>query len=166
MAKKELKPPSEEFLESLRHSGSLVISCEFCDRTYFATWAESDYDEEEELVELREQAKKEPDKYVEWGDVSSISWGTLDDKQYVLDCPCNGARKWEEWILRHRWTIAEYFKSRAMKLKEEAEREVNLSEGLSEMSESIDEFSKILKEVRASKITFPAKQGQRKVKTK
>ena len=166
MTEKKLKPPSEEFLQAVQHAGSLVISCEFCDRTYFATWCENDYDDEEELEELREQAKKEPDKYIEWGDVSSISWGTVDGKQYVLDCPCNGARKYEDWILRHRWIIAEYFKSRATKLKEEAEREVNLSEGLVGMSESIDEFSKILKEAKASKIDFPTKQGQRKVKIK
>jgi len=33
--RKIISEPSEEFLEAICHSGSLVIDCEFCGRTHF-----------------------------------------------------------------------------------------------------------------------------------
>lgn len=160
---KPLKPPSKEFTDAIRHTGSLVITYEFCGRTYFCTWGHGDY-EKGELEELMKQAEKEPDKYIEIFDDDAASWGHIDDKQFVINCPCNGARKYEDWILKHRWIIAEYFKNRAERLKKDLEREVGISEAISELSVSIDEFDNLLKEAKASKIDFPVKQGQRKVK--
>ena len=160
---KPLKPPSKEFIDAIRHAGSLVITCEFCDRTYFCTWGNGDY-EEGELEELRKQAEKDPDKYIEIHDDDATSWGHIDGKQFVINCPCNSARKYEDWILDHRWVIAEYFKNRAKRLKKDLEREVGISEAISELSESIDGFSELIKEAKASKIDFPTRQGQRKVK--
>ena len=160
---KPLKPPSKEFVDAIRHAGSLVITCEFCDRTYFCTWGNGDY-EEGELEELREQAKKEPDKYIEVTDDDAASWGYIDGRQFVVGCPCNSARKYEDWILSHRYGIAAYFKNRAQRLKRDLEQEVGISEAVYELSESIDEFEKLLKAVKTTRKDFPIKQGQRKVR--
>ena len=165
MSKKQkpLKSPSKEFTDAIRHAGSLVITCEFCGRTYFCTWGHGDY-EKGELEELKKQAEEEPDKYIEVFDDDAASWGHIDGKQFVIGCPCNGARKYEDWILSHRYIIAEYFKYRAQRLKKELEQQVGLSEAIYELSESFNEFDKLLKAVKATRKDFPTKQGQRKVR--
>lgn len=159
------KPPSKEFEDSIRHAGSLVTTCEFCGRTYFCTWEHGDY-EKGELEELRTLAKKEPNKYIEITDANAQSWGYIDGKQFVIGCPCNSARKYEDWILEHRYLIADYFKDRAERLKKKLEHEVGISEAINELSKNLDKFSKCIKEAKASKMDFPSKQGQRKVKAR
>ena len=84
---------------------------------------------EKDWQELLDRAEKNPDKYVYhggWGD-EYISWGYLDGKQVVADCPCHGARRYEDWILGHRYMISEYFKTMAKKWIEDAKRVCDLA---------------------------------------
>jgi hypothetical protein len=109
--KEEGHAPSEEFMRALTHTGSMVILCEHCHRTHFATSSDNWY-EEGELEDLREKARRDPAKYVERGDCDSISWGTIEGKQTVWGCPCNTAGVYEVWIWNHRFLITDYLTAR------------------------------------------------------
>ena len=123
------KAPSEEFLYAFTHAGTGVIQCGFCHRTHFVSNPRS-YDwDEGEYEELERGAKESPDKFVVH-EASSIRWGMLDGIQYVSDCPCNGAGKYEQFILAHRHDIAQYLKARAEKHLKDAQRDSDLVKSL------------------------------------
>lgn len=50
---------SDEFYHAFCHSGSLVISCQYCGRTFFGDYGGY----EGELEQLEAKAKATPDKY-------------------------------------------------------------------------------------------------------
>ncbi len=113
---------SEEFWRSFISAGSLVIDCEYCGKTYFATWKENIY-EEGELEELRAKAEENPEKYHEWSDADTISWGILNGKQVVYECCNDEVAKYEQFIWNHRYSIASYLKVRTDKMVEKAKME-------------------------------------------
>lgn len=119
MASEKFKPPSDEFMRAVISSGSPTIMCEFCGRVHFAT-LESYLYEEGELEDLLAKAKENPDKYIEDASSDSIPWGRLDGGQAVWGCPCNKPRKYEDFIVRHRWIIEAFLTARSRKLEEEA----------------------------------------------
>jgi hypothetical protein len=114
------QPPSEKFWDSVIDSGSIVITCGFCDRTHFVS--DGAYDEGE-LEELREKAEKYPDKYIENAMADSIRWGYIGGKQAVYECPCNEARKYEDFIWAHRHLIVKYLRGRTDAQLAEAKRD-------------------------------------------
>jgi len=124
------KPPSDEFMEALISGGSIVTECELCGRVHFATWDDGADWEEGELEELRANADKEPDRYIEDATCSSISWGYLDGQQAVWGCPCNIARKYEDWIWGHRELVTSYLRKRIRDQKRDAEMEETRMEGV------------------------------------
>ena len=105
-------PPSEQFELAFRGSGSLVVNCEFCGRVHFADSVYAGDWESEELENLRKDATENPDQYIGW-EYDSVTWGYLNGQQYVHGCPCNEARRYEEFIWSHRFGIAEYLKLRS-----------------------------------------------------
>jgi hypothetical protein len=126
------QPPSDEFMEAVVSGGSIVIECELCERVHFATWDDGAGWEEGELEGLRANAEKKPDKYIEDATCSSISWGYLNNQQVVWGCPCNLAKKIEDWVWGHRRIISAYFKKRITNQKRDAEMEEELFEGVAE----------------------------------
>jgi hypothetical protein len=133
-------PPSDEFMEAVVDGGSIVTECELCGRVHFATYDGGGDFEEGELEDLRKQADKEPDRYLEEGRYSSISFGYIDGKQAVWGCPCNLAKKYEDWIWGHRRTIIAYLKKRIINEKRDAEMEEELFKGI------VDSAAKLLVE--------------------
>lgn len=123
---KKLKETSETFWDAIIHSSSLVILCEFCGRVHFATWSEGDYDDGEELTDLKKRAKINPDRYIEDHEYSSIRWGYLDGKQIVYRCKCNSAARFENWIWDHRRLISDYLSARVKELEKKLEEEKEL----------------------------------------
>lgn len=134
---KNLKEPSEEFKRAYCDSGSVDVSCEACGRYHFSVGARDsyyeDYDDEAEAErdweELLKRAITDPDEYVyhnEYGD-DYISWGYLDGLQIVADCPCNRARRYEDWLWRHRYIITSYLKAMARRWIEEAKDVADLA---------------------------------------
>lgn len=117
--------PSEEFQRALSNMSSLVVFCQFCERTHYSS-GEGDF-EEGELEELEKNREKNPDKYIDHGNHYS-DWGFLDGKQYVVDCKCNKARPYENFIWEHRRLIARYLKARSKREIEDAQRNFNLAE--------------------------------------
>jgi len=117
------KPPSELFERVIINAGSLVIDCELCGRTHFATMESGIYGEGE-LEELLEKAKNNPEKYIQDPSYDMISWGTIDGKQAVIGCPCNGLRKYEDFIWHNRTVILEYLERRTAETLKRAKRDV------------------------------------------
>lgn len=130
MSKQE--PPSEEFWDAVISAGSIVVNCEFCDRVHFVSEGEFD---EGELEGLREKAKKHPEKYIENGTTDSIRWGYIDGKQAVYDCPCNGARRFEDFIWNHRQMVVSYLTRRSEDRLKRAKDEVASIKKLEKMKD-------------------------------
>jgi len=128
----KLEKASEVFWDAIINAGSLVITCEFCGRTYFGSYSEGWYDEGE-LEDLRASAKKEPDKYIELYDTDSISWGYIDGRQAVYSCACNNVVKYENWIWQHRHLISQYLNKRVKKMKEDLKAEQYVTSQLKEV---------------------------------
>lgn len=114
-------PPSEEFLGALSRSGSVLITCEFCGRTHYGDGTNM---EPGELELLRRKMAARPDKYIQHADRDVVSWSKIDGKQFVLDCPCNGARGYEDFIWSNRRMIAGYLTARAERQAREAQTDV------------------------------------------
>jgi hypothetical protein len=91
--------------------------CQLCGRVHFATAEDAIGYAEGELEGLRQAAEKEPDKYVEDAFSTGISWGYIDGKTAVVDCPCNGLYKYERWILNHVDVISRFLRSHARNLQ-------------------------------------------------
>ena len=126
---KELPPPSEEFELAFRDAGSGSIECGFCGRMHFVSDS-SEFDwEEGEYEKLEAGERKNPDRYISHVE-SSVEWGHLDGKQYVLGCPCNVASRYERFIVSHRRSIVSFLKARAKKLSRESQSESALVEEL------------------------------------
>ncbi len=115
------KKPSEEFLESVIHCGSTDISCEFCGRYHFTP----DFQNQEGGEKYEEYSKKAELKpggeFVEH-DEDMVSWGMLDGKQYVVDCPCHAGVAYEQLFWKHLELISGYSIKRAVQMKQHAER--------------------------------------------
>ena len=118
---------SEHFWDALIDAGSLVVECEFCGRLHFAH--EGDY-EAGELERLEANAKKTPDKYVEHFDRDVVSWGYLDGKQAVYNCPCESLVRWEQFIWNERDMILKYYKARMKTNSKNAQADLEKINGL------------------------------------
>ena len=136
-SKKKFEPPSDMFMEAVTDAGSISINCELCGRTHFATCDDNVDFDEGELESLRAKAAENPDKYMEDATVSMISWGYIDNQQVVHGCPCNIARRYEDWIWQHRCLITSYMKNRIRSQKREAEWEENGMEGIVESASEL-----------------------------
>lgn len=112
--KKKPAKPSEEFERAITISGGCVVTCEFCQRTYFEPGGGWDW-EKGELESLRANAEKEPDKFIECD--YSICDGPLDGKTYVVGCKCQAAGVYERWIWSHRHIFERYFAAMLKKRK-------------------------------------------------
>jgi hypothetical protein len=117
--------PSEAFIGAVVHSGSMVINCEFCGRVHFGNGLGMDGGE---LQALLTKAKAQPEKYHQHADVDMVSWGSIDGKQFVADCPCNGARRLEDFIWQHRRLIASYLAARSRAQLDAAKRDKEIAE--------------------------------------
>lgn len=110
---------SEMFMDLVCDQGTPSADCELCGRTHFASGQGSCYDVEE-IERCQRAADKEPEKWCEHHE-DGISFGFIDGKQVVFDCPCNKLRRYEDFIWRHRDLIVSYLQRRGeAELKEAA----------------------------------------------
>jgi len=129
--KREWPPPSDDFMDAVTSGGSIVADCELCGRTVFEDDERAGDWELGELERLRENADKEPDKYVGFTD-RSVGTGHIDGKQVVTNCLCNGLRRFENFIWSHRHIIADYVAKRARRIAESACHDEGQAEFLKE----------------------------------
>ena len=105
MVKDHPEKPSEIFEEAFRGGfGGCSMVCE-CGRVCFDYYNHYDWNQGE-LEELQKKAADNPKKYVPL-DYSCCAL-CIDGKTFVMGCPCNGARKYEDWIRRHAERLAEF----------------------------------------------------------
>lgn len=137
--------PSEEFLTAFREGTSgVVVRCDFCGRTYFATGDGGDF-EKGELEDLRAKAEKEPDKYIE---VDYFTERVLVDRMYyAMGCKCNKVRRYEDWIWSNRRSILAYIKARMEKRLKAAVEDMEIAKGTltaAKLSEDGEEDERLL----------------------
>lgn len=115
---KKLEPCTPEFEDAFRDGfGGCRMTCD-CGRECFDVANTYDWGEGE-LEGLKVRADKEPDKYVPLD--YSCSGLTVNGKTFVLGCPCNGARRYQDWIDQHDVKLARYLNARCRLLTEQAE---------------------------------------------
>ncbi len=118
-------PLSTAFEDAFRHGGALVTECEFCGRTHFTENTHAGDWEEGELESLQEAAKKEPDKYEAYFGEGYVSYGYVNGRQFVLDCPCleEKVKPFEVFLWTHRRGIMQYLQQRTERALKEAEED-------------------------------------------
>lgn len=123
MAKKD-SFASEEFWDSLIFGNSTDIECELCGRVHYSTELEK-ISEEGEFEGFEKKRKENPDKYILYSE--NIHWGYIGNKVAVYNCPCNNAKKYENFILNNRQLISEYLTKVSQKRLNDAQRDVQIA---------------------------------------
>jgi len=129
-------PPnaSKEFWDALISASSLVVECEFCERTHYCINEYSGDYSEGELEELKIKERENPDKYVSHDDL--VPWGYLDGKQMVYDCSCNSAGEYEELFWNNRYFIPKYFEKKAKSLNKQSIIENKIAQSVGESGDT------------------------------
>jgi len=126
----DLKEPSEAFEEAFsNHHGTTSATCELCGRTVFTADLEHSGDDEH-WEECMAGLQNEPDKYV-FVNYNAVLLGSINSKQVVIGCPCNGLRRYEDFIWQERRGISEYM---AKRLEMAEQTLVKLREQVSDIS--------------------------------
>jgi hypothetical protein len=119
--------PSEMFVEALKGGGSSSIYCA-CGRMHYAPSNLYDSDDEDDYTNMLNDAlaeqKKDPDGVVINYEDDFIYCKDIDGNTFVVDCPCNGLRKYEDFIWNNRDSIRDYLKVRIAQEALWAEQEV------------------------------------------
>jgi len=97
------EPPSGEFLDSLDLFGQTTMDCDFCGRRYVALRDSTD----EEIADWERVAKKDKSVVLDYA-VEGFEGTVLDDRTFVVGCPCNSAVRYENFIWEHRKLITDY----------------------------------------------------------
>lgn len=84
--------------------------------------------DEGEYEEYCAKVKTNPAKYREDPENDSIAVGEFGGCTVVWGCPCNGVRKYEDFIWSHRHVIIDYLKRRAKLDLAEAKSNAELME--------------------------------------
>lgn len=112
------KPPSECFEQAFSDSCSGCVRDCACGRTVFDNANQWDW-EDGELEHLERMAKSKPERYtaVDY----SVATMTIHGEEWVMGCPCNGVRKWQEFLDQHADQAAKYLNERVKQLRAKAE---------------------------------------------
>lgn len=103
--------PSLEMERAFTSGGGLTMQC-VCGRVHFHGDERAGDWEEGELERLREKSKTDADTIS-----SGASYADCNGQTFVIDCPCNGLRKYEDFLWQHRRQIAGYLSTRSATLK-------------------------------------------------
>ena len=124
------KKPSKMFLKTLWGGGSSSVYCN-CGRQHYAPRNLEDSYEERDypimLADILEEQKQNTDGVIINHEDDFIYTKDIDNKTFVIDCPCNGLRRYEEWIWNHREIIRDYLKVRVEQEARWAEQELILN---------------------------------------
>ena len=119
--------PSQMFVDALRGGGASCVHCN-CGRTHYAPSNLYDSDDEDDYTNALNDAlaeqKKNPEGVVINYEDDFIFAKDIDGKTFVVDCPCNGLTKYENFIWANRDSVREYLKVRVAQEALWAEQEV------------------------------------------
>jgi hypothetical protein len=121
-------PPSEEFWSAFTSAGTPVATCGFCGRVTIGLGGR-DLDHDEYLAYC-EKIRTRPEEYREDSFNDSIGTGELAGRILVYGCPCNEARRYEDFLWSHRLQILDYIKRRTARERREAEHNALAVEAL------------------------------------
>ena len=119
--------PSQMFIKSLKGGGSSSIYCN-CGRMHYAPGNLANSDDEDDYQNMVDCAlaeqKKDPNGVVINYEDDFIFCKDIDGRTFVVDCPCNGLRKYEDFIWASRDAIREYLQIRVEQEARWTEQEV------------------------------------------
>lgn len=87
--------PSKVFLELLVGGTTAHGLCEFCDRDHFFDAPAFEWDDAE-YENLIAEHSRDPEATVKHN--THVRIVRVEGKQAVVGCPCNGLRRYEDWI--------------------------------------------------------------------
>jgi len=131
--------PSDMFIDSLSGFGvgSDNLECGWCGREHLCPDTDyNHYDDDECSAEeskfryrqyCEEEHKKRPDEVVLHYEVDGINAREMNGIMFVLDCPCNGLYRYENFIWTHKDTIRNYLKVRIETEHRWAEEQLTLN---------------------------------------
>jgi hypothetical protein len=126
--RKDDTKPSDMFVNALSGFGigSSDLTCGWCNRLHLCPDASCYQDEEDGSWKeyCYEEYTKNPDGVVLHPDYDAVSGQEINSIMFVLDCPCNGLHRYENFIWEHRDTIRNYLKVRIEQEAEWAEQEL------------------------------------------
>lgn len=122
------KEASEIFRKSLQSCGSYEIHCN-CGREHVCPDSSSliDYDghhRDQYLQYVTGNKEKDPHGIIIHYNKDYVRGYDIDGKAFVEDCPCNGLRRYEDWIWKNRDSIRSYLKDRIKQEYDWAEQEL------------------------------------------
>lgn len=126
------KTPSEIFVDSLPGGGSHYMTCGYCGRDHYCPDSSSIYrgDDEDDkgdyeyyLQEALWAQKEDPDGVIIHYDEDFVAAKDLAGITFVLECPCNGLAKYEDFVWNNRNVIRRYLQDRIEHEYELAEAE-------------------------------------------
>ena len=120
---------SEWIKDAICDAGTPVATCDFCNRTHFATGGL----DEAEAEAYEEQRQATPTRYVPHGDRDGLSIGHIEGKCYVWNCGCPASEdrlaRIEAFLWGNQTVITRYYRRRIQAMKDEAAaREAMVSE--------------------------------------
>jgi hypothetical protein len=122
-------PPSEMFIDSISTFGvgSAELECGWCGRLHLCPGSDCSYDVDNWKSYCDEENKKGPDKVILHYGYDCVSGREINGIVFVLDCPCNGLFRYENFIWENRATIRNYLTARVNQEYEFAEQEKSLN---------------------------------------
>ena len=115
------------FVDALRGGGASSVYCA-CGRTHYAPSNLYNSEDEDDytgmLNSALEEQKKDPEGVIIDYENDFIYAKDIDGRTFVVDCPCNGLTKYENFIWANRDSIREYLKVRIAQEAAWAEQEV------------------------------------------
>jgi len=121
------KQPSRMFVDSLHGGGSSQITCQ-CGRRHYApgnlrnSCEENDY--QDMLDDCIIEQSDDPEGVVIEYDSDFIYYKELSGNVFVIDCACNGLRRYEDFLWNNRDVIRKYLKVRIDQEAEWANQEL------------------------------------------
>ena len=121
------KKPSKMFVNSLHGGGGSQANCH-CGRVHYAPGNLRDSSDEDDyqnmLNSCLEEQRVDPEGVViEYND-DFIHYKELNGILFVVDCPCNGLRRYEDFIWNNRDVFRDYLKIRVEREHEWAQQEL------------------------------------------
>ena len=112
-------PPSDIFLDSLERQmgvGCDEMECGYCGRMHYCPdndFVDRDYEDQGDyLAHCLEEKRKDPEGVVIHYNTDGVSGRQLNGVNFVLECPCNGLYRYEQFIWQDRALIRDYLKAR------------------------------------------------------
>lgn len=115
-------PASDHFKNLLSTHSETCVTCSWCDREHIAIDSCNMIDGyschySETTDTLKQWATDDPDGYILHHDADFVDYYKLRGMQFVVDCPCNGLRPYENFMWEEREMWMKYLALRKLSLQ-------------------------------------------------